>query len=51
MNCVGWVPSQGDWCAAMAVIQREERERINKFVFQRDAKRSLVSGDSQHTQR
>jgi hypothetical protein len=27
----------------MACIQREERERINKFVFQRDAKLALVS--------
>jgi phosphopantetheinyl transferase len=26
----------------MACIQREERERINKFVFQRDAKLALV---------
>lgn len=44
VNCGSWLPGQGDWCAAMAAIQREERERITKFVFQRDAKMALVSG-------
>lgn len=43
VNCSGWVPSQADWCAAMASIQAEERERISKFMFQKDAKMALVS--------
>ena len=43
MDCGSWRPTQVDWCTAMACIQNEERERISKFVFQKDAKMSLVS--------
>ena len=43
MNCGGWLPHSHEWCAAMAAVQAEERERINKFFFQRDAKLALVS--------
>lgn len=43
VNCSSWLPHRHEWCAAMAAVQAEERERINKFFFQRDAKLALVS--------
>ena len=42
-NCRDWAPSEQEWVKAMACIQEEESERINKFVFRDDAKLSLVS--------
>lgn len=43
VNCSSWLPHRHEWCTAMAAVQAEERERINKFFFQRDAKLALVS--------
>ena len=43
LHCSAWLPCKKDWCAAMASVQAEERDRISKFVFQRDAKMALVS--------
>ena len=41
-RCGQWRPSADQWTMAMAGIQHEERNRINRFVFQRDAKAALV---------
>uniref|UniRef100_A0A8D0C4X0 L-aminoadipate-semialdehyde dehydrogenase-phosphopantetheinyl transferase n=1 Tax=Salvator merianae TaxID=96440 RepID=A0A8D0C4X0_SALMN len=37
-----WVPRRQDWLLAMRVIQPEERERIEQFVFRRDAKAAMA---------
>lgn len=37
-----WTPSKGDWMTALSYIQPEEKERIGKFVFKKDAKSSMA---------
>lgn len=41
-SCGTWLPSRAEWLLAMRSIQPEEKERIGKFVFARDAKAALV---------
>ena len=37
-----WKPIAFEWMLMMAAVQNEEKDRINRFVFQRDAKAALV---------
>ncbi|XP_077783164.1 L-aminoadipate-semialdehyde dehydrogenase-phosphopantetheinyl transferase [Podarcis muralis] len=37
-----WVPRREDWLLSMCVVQPEERERIEQFVFRRDAKAAVA---------
>lgn len=41
-NIKNWSPLKEDWMLCLSLIQQEERDRISKFVFKRDAKASLV---------
>lgn len=48
-NCIRWAfdfgswhPNESQWLLASSCIQQEEKERIGKFVFKRDAKSSMV---------
>lgn len=41
-DCGNWFPSENDWSKASRSIQIEEKERIGRFVFKRDAKRSII---------
>lgn len=41
-DCGNWFPSENDWSIASRCIQLEEKERIGRFVFKRDAKRSII---------
>jgi len=41
-DCANWFPSESDWSKASRSIQLEEKERIGRFVFKRDAKRSII---------
>ena len=38
-----WTPSKEQWIFAARCIQTEEKQRIGRFVFQKDAKSALVS--------
>uniref|UniRef100_A0A6J0UJD7 L-aminoadipate-semialdehyde dehydrogenase-phosphopantetheinyl transferase n=1 Tax=Pogona vitticeps TaxID=103695 RepID=A0A6J0UJD7_9SAUR len=37
-----WAPCREDWLLAMRLIQPEEKERIEQFVFSRDAKAAMA---------
>lgn len=37
-----WAPNKSDWMTALSLIQPEEKERICKFVFRKDAKSSIA---------
>lgn len=37
-----WHPSKEQWLIASSCIQAEEKNRIGKFVFQKDVKSALV---------
>lgn len=41
-DCGNWFPSESDWSKVSRSIQLEEKERIGRFVFKRDAKRSII---------
>jgi len=41
-NCSKWHPTKEEFGRAFAAIQQDERDRINRFVYQEDAKRALV---------
>ncbi|CAH1777189.1 unnamed protein product [Owenia fusiformis] len=41
-NCGRWSPSEAEWTMAAQCIQPEEKERIGKFVFKKDAKSSMA---------
>ncbi|KAL3879993.1 hypothetical protein ACJMK2_032265 [Sinanodonta woodiana] len=41
-NSHSWHPKQAEWTLATQCVQPEERERISKFYFKRDAKASMV---------
>lgn len=41
-DCGNWFPLENDWSKASRCIQLEEKERIGRFVFKRDAKRSII---------
>jgi 4'-phosphopantetheinyl transferase len=42
INCNNWNPTQDQWIYATRCITKIELERIDKFVFQRDAKFALA---------
>lgn len=37
-----WSPNKADWMTALSCIQPEEKERIGKYVFKKDAKSSIA---------
>lgn len=41
-NTRRWRPCAKEWAAALALVQSEEKERIGRFMFRRDAKSALV---------
>lgn len=41
-NCTNWQPCASDWVLAARCLQSEEKDRIGKFVFKRDAKSSMI---------
>ena len=41
-SSTAWQPSVDNWMLAAQCIQKEEKDRIGKFVFKRDAKSSMV---------
>ncbi|XP_060602671.1 L-aminoadipate-semialdehyde dehydrogenase-phosphopantetheinyl transferase-like [Ruditapes philippinarum] len=41
-NTRQWEPTVSDWVKASQCIQSEEKERIGKFVFKKDAKSSMI---------
>ncbi|XP_050420797.1 L-aminoadipate-semialdehyde dehydrogenase-phosphopantetheinyl transferase [Adelges cooleyi] len=41
-DCGNWFPSKNDWSKISRSIQPEEKERIGRFVFKRDAKSSII---------
>ncbi|XP_072562836.1 L-aminoadipate-semialdehyde dehydrogenase-phosphopantetheinyl transferase [Paramormyrops kingsleyae] len=41
-RCGSWTPSSGQWLFAARCIQREEKERIGRFMFARDAKFAMA---------
>ncbi|CAF1395769.1 unnamed protein product [Rotaria magnacalcarata] len=42
INCNNWKPARDEWLYATRCITKTELERIDKFVFQRDAKFALA---------
>lgn len=43
VNTSSWNPSRTEWVSAMRLVgSDEERTRINRFVFKKDAKHALV---------
>ncbi|NWX87986.1 ADPPT transferase, partial [Nothoprocta ornata] len=40
--CGAWRPRRDEWLLAARLVQREERERLGRFVFARDAKAALA---------
>ena len=38
-----WKPTSEQWTLAAQCVQPEEKERIGRFVFQKDAKSAMVS--------
>lgn len=43
VNTSSWNPSRTEWVTAMRLVgSDEERSRINRFVFKKDAKHALV---------
>lgn len=41
-NCNMWHPTKHDWLLVASFIQQEEKERIGKFHFKRDAKCAMA---------
>lgn len=41
-NTRRWRPGAREWAAALALVQAEEKERIGRFMFRRDAKSALA---------
>ena len=37
-----WNPTKDQWMLAASIIQPEEKDRIGKFVFKKDAKSAMV---------
>lgn len=40
--CGSWKPSEEEWTLAGSSVQPEEKDRIRKFVFKKDAKSAMV---------
>ena len=38
-----WMPTQKEWTLAAECVQPEEKDRIGRFVFKKDAKSAMVS--------
>lgn len=41
-DVTSWKPTESQWLLAMTCIQAEEKDRIGRFVFKKDAKSSLI---------
>lgn len=41
-DCSKWYPTRQEWATASKSIQHDEKERIGKFFFKRDAKNSMA---------
>ena len=41
-NFTAWKPTQTEWTFCNQCVQQEERERIKKFYFTKDAKAAMV---------
>ena len=37
-----WTPTRQEWLQILSAITKEERERIDKYMFKRDAKQTLI---------
>ncbi|XP_032219986.2 L-aminoadipate-semialdehyde dehydrogenase-phosphopantetheinyl transferase isoform X2 [Nematostella vectensis] len=37
-----WRPTKQEWLLALSLVQKEEKERVMRFVFKKDAKSSLM---------
>lgn len=44
-----WNPTRTEWTFCNQCIQNEERERIKKFYFKKDAKAAMVNMYCQHS--
>ncbi|GFO09143.1 L-aminoadipate-semialdehyde dehydrogenase-phosphopantetheinyl transferase [Plakobranchus ocellatus] len=42
VNFRSWSPTQAEWTFAAQCVQGEEKERISKFMFKKDAKSAMV---------
>jgi len=45
-NSHRWQPSKEDWIRAAQCLQKEEKDRIGKFVFKKDGKSSMVNNNN-----
>ncbi|KAM7286804.1 L-aminoadipate-semialdehyde dehydrogenase-phosphopantetheinyl transferase isoform X5 [Ixodes scapularis] len=45
-NFMAWKPTQEEWLFATRCVQSEEKCRIDKFVYSKDAKSSMVGDDN-----
>lgn len=41
-RCGSWVPSRSEWTLAARCVQPEEKQRIGRFVFAKDAKSAMA---------
>jgi 4'-phosphopantetheinyl transferase len=41
-NTTVWSPTRSEWLNLLASLPKEERERVSAYVFQRDAKQTLI---------
>ncbi|KAL0973439.1 hypothetical protein UPYG_G00203640 [Umbra pygmaea] len=41
-RCGSWTPTRSEWLLATRCVQREEKERIGRFVFTKDAKSAMA---------
>ncbi|XP_061781987.1 L-aminoadipate-semialdehyde dehydrogenase-phosphopantetheinyl transferase [Nerophis lumbriciformis] len=41
-RCGSWTPSSSEWLFAARCVQQEEKDRIGKFVFAKDAKSAMA---------
>ncbi|XP_019741430.1 L-aminoadipate-semialdehyde dehydrogenase-phosphopantetheinyl transferase isoform X1 [Hippocampus comes] len=41
-RCGSWTPARADWLLAARCVQPEEKDRIGKFVFAKDAKSAMA---------
>lgn len=42
VNTSKWSPTKAQWLLAVRCVQKEELDRINRFVFKKDAKMALI---------
>nr|XP_057936330.1 L-aminoadipate-semialdehyde dehydrogenase-phosphopantetheinyl transferase [Doryrhamphus excisus] len=41
-RCGSWTPSRSEWLFAARCVQQEEKDRVGKFVFAKDAKSAMA---------